>query len=112
MFAKLLTLGFAVVGALALIPAVAAPSDVRIINLTCTGNPETVTIHNSGPTISLAGFYLQSEPTTGAGQNVALTGTLAAGESRTYQAGSAATGANVLHTDTIYRDSGAPDWAR
>jgi hypothetical protein len=96
----------AIISLLALvIPAKGQVSDLRIIQLDCSSNPEVVTIKNFGGAQSLSGWELRSDPVTNAGQvfDLSVAGTLDPGEQASILSGS-----NAPTTDPA---SGQYRWA-
>lgn len=86
---------------------------VRISELNCDTNPETLTVANQGTTeVSMTGWNLQSDPTTQESLPLASFGVLAPGESLMVQAGPAASGPFVWSTQFLFRDGDPTDFAR
>jgi hypothetical protein len=86
---------------------------VRISELNCDTNPETLTVANEGTTeVSMTGWNLQSDPTAQESLPLAQFGVLAPGESLMVQAGPAASGPFVWSTQFLFRDGDATDFAR
>jgi hypothetical protein len=86
---------------------------VRISDLNCDTDPETLTVANQGTTeVSMTGWNLQSDPTTTESLPLASFGVLAPGESLMVQAGPAASGPFVWSTQFLFRDGDPTDFAR
>ena len=105
----LLAVGFGI-GFASLASAV-APS-IRIAELKCNGDPEVVTIENTGDAAQqLAGWQLQSDPASEA-FDLSVLGALQAGASIFIQAGPSATGVFKWGSVFVFRDDDPTDYAR
>ena len=91
----------------------AQTAELRISELQCNGNPETVTITNQGSAEQdLAGWTLQSDPVGSESFDLSVIGVLGAGVSVFVESGPSAQGSYVWSTEFVLRDSDATDFAR
>ncbi len=93
------------------VPA-AAQTGTIAVSVSCGSNPERTTItNNTNQALNLSGFTLSSINDPRSNEPFALSGTVAAGASVTFQTGTGAT-ANVLTNQFIYDNEAANEGAR
>jgi len=91
----------------------AQTAELRISELQCNSNPETVTITNQGSAEQdLAGWTLRSDPVASEFFNLSVIGVLGTGVSVFVESGPSAQGSYVWSTEFVLRDSDATDFAR
>jgi hypothetical protein len=89
-------------------------AEIRIAELQCNSNPESVTITNQGGGAGqdLTGWTLKSDPVASESFDLSVIGVLGAGVSVFVEAGPSAQGSYVWSTEFVLRDSDATDFAR
>jgi len=91
----------------------AQAAELRISELQCNSDPESVTITNQGSAEQdLAGWTLQSDPVASESYDLSVIGVLASGVSVFVESGPSAQGSYVWSTEFVLRDSDATDFAR
>ena len=91
----------------------AQTAELRISELQCNSNPETVTITNQGSAEQdLAGWTLRSDPVASEFFDLSVIGVLGSGVSVFVESGPSAQGSYVWSTEFVLRDSDATDFAR
>ncbi len=90
--------------------------DIQIVQLDCTGDPELVVIENLGDADQpLAGWQLQSDPSSSEVYDLSVRGDLVAGASIRVQSGPSASGVFLQDDwglEFIFRDDDPTDYAR
>ena len=91
----------------------AQTAELRISELQCNSNPETVTITNQGSAEQdLADWTLRSDPVASEFFDLSVIGVLGSGVSVFVESGPSAQGSYVWSTEFVLRDSDATDFAR